>query len=123
MTHTTSRRAALAGLATLPAITTAALSAAADPIFAAIEAHIAACDALETIDQRVDPAAYAKAEFEIIRTADALFATPPRTVEGAKALVDFVLEDVGLSDADHWAVRALASLAEALPQLVGRRRT
>ena len=91
-----------------------------DPILTAIERYSVACDVLETIDQRDEPARYATAEYEVIATGEALFATPPQTIKGAKALADFVLEDIGLGHEDDWACRALASLSEALPRLAGQ---
>ena len=91
-----------------------------DPILTAIEQYRCACDMLETIDQHAEPAAYTRAEHEMLAASETVFATPPQTIKGAKALADFVLEDIGLGHEDDWACRALASLSEALPRLAGQ---
>ena len=94
-----------------------------DPIFAAIERYRRACAALDSADQRGEPAQYNAAEREIFNSSEALWATPPQTIEGATALVDFVLEDVALGNEGDWACRALASLSEALPRMAVQKST
>ena len=93
----TSRRALVAGLVCLPAITSAA-GTSVDPIFAAIARHRAAFAALESINEVSEPAAYAAAQRELLGSHDDLFATEPQTISGCKALVDFLLEDAGAED-------------------------
>ena len=123
----TSRRAVVASLAAIPTITTAAaamsVTVADDPIFAAIARYRHACAALDSADQRNEPAQYDAAEHDIINSSEALWVTPPQTIEGATALVDFVLEDVVLGNEGDWACRALVSLSEALPRMAVQKST
>jgi hypothetical protein len=113
------RRAVVCSLSVFPAIAVTTISVSDDPVIAAIERYRCACSALETIDEYAEPSRYASAENEIFNSGEAVFATPPRTIEGAKALIDFVLEDAaGAGDADHWRCLALASLSQALPVCV-----
>ena len=125
--HITSRRAVVASLAAIPTISTslAAISVtlADDPIFAAIERYRDACAALDVADQRGEPAQYDAAEHEIINSSEALWTTPPQTIEGAMALVDFVLEDVALGNEGDWACLALVRLSEALPRMAAQAKT
>lgn len=64
-----------------------------DPIFTAIARHRAARAALENIDELSEPARHAAAERKIFAAGEALFSTVPRTIAGAKALADFMLEN------------------------------
>ena len=117
----TSRRTLVAGLAALPSIaTTAALSAitttgaaSVDPILGAINRHRTALAALEAIDELAEPGRYAAAEAEIFASYDVLLATTPQTIAGARALVDFMIED----SADGDAVSLLKVLRRALDRL------
>ena len=108
-----SRRALVASLAVLPLATTAAASV--DPIFAAIEQHRAALAAFELISDGVEPARYASAEAEVIASANALLTTTPQTVAGCRALVDFIIEDLGDEAPDTLVVlrQALDRIATA----------
>lgn len=106
------RRTLAAGLAALPIATTTAAAAGADPIFGAIARHRVAKAALGLVDEVAEPAAYAACEQEIFGSYEALLATPPRTIAGCKALVDFTIEDAGEDD-----VQALDVLRLALDRL------
>jgi hypothetical protein len=109
------RRAVVCSLSVFPAIAATTISVSDDPVIAAIERYRCACSMLETIDECAEPSRYASAENEIFNSGDAVFASPPRTIEGAKALIEFVLEDAaGAGDADHWRCLALASLSQAM---------
>jgi hypothetical protein len=111
MAHT--RRALIAGLAVLPAFaTTTASATSVDPIFAAIARHRAAVAALELISDGVEPARYAAAEAEVFASGDALLTTTPQTVAGCRALVDFIIEDIGDEAPD-----TLVVLRQALDRL------
>jgi len=85
MAHT--RRAFAAGLAALPLATTTAASA--DPALAAIKRYADASVAL----QAATGDAYADAEAELFASYDALLRTPPRTIEGAQALVNLAIDE------------------------------
>jgi hypothetical protein len=108
-----SRRTLVASLAVLPLATTAAASV--DPIFAAIEQHRAALAAFELISDGVEPARYASAEAEVIASGNALLTTTPQTVAGCRALVDFIIEDLGDEAPDTLVVlrQALDRIATA----------
>ena len=127
MMPSTSRRAVIVSLAAIPTITTTtatmSVTVAGDAIFAAIERYRHACAALDSADQRGELAQYDAAERELFVSSEALWATPPQTIEGATALVDFVLEDVVLGNEGDWACRALASLSEALPRMAVQQST
>jgi hypothetical protein len=115
----TSRRTLIAGLATVPVAATAAgaavtATASVDPIFAAIERHLAAMRALDDIDELADPDAYAQAEQEMAALYEAMLATVPRTIAGCKALVDYLM-DLGADFGE-----ALNVLREALERLAAR---
>jgi hypothetical protein len=111
------RRTLLAGLATLPALATTAAAASipADPIFAAIARHRAALAALEVADQLAEPFRYAAAEQEIVASYDAMLATVPQTISGARALVDFLIEAAGVDE-----VQTLEVLRRGLDRLAAR---
>ena len=89
----TSRRAVVASLAALPTIPTTAaamsVTVADDPIFAAIERYRHACAALDSADQRNEPAQYDAAEHDIINSSEALWVTPPQTIEGGDGVGGF----------------------------------
>jgi hypothetical protein len=112
MAHT--RRALIAGLAVLPAFATTTV-ASVDPIFAAIERHRAAMRALEDIDKLAEPDAYAEAEQEIAAAYDAMLATVPQTVPGCMALLDHMIDDVGVD-----VEEAVSVLREALDGIAAR---
>ena len=108
----TSRRAVVAGLASLPITTTAIAATSVDPIFAAIARHRAAFAAVETIDEVTEPDRYAAAVQLLLDSHNDLFATEPQTISGCKALVDFLLEDAGVEDG-----QGLDLLSRALDRL------
>ena len=109
-------RALIAGLAVLPAFAaTTTAAASVDPIFAAIERHRASMRALEDIDELAEPDAYAEAEQEIAAAYDAMLATVPQTVPGCMALLDHMIDDVGVD-----VEEALSVLREVLDGIVAR---
>jgi hypothetical protein len=113
MAHT--RRTIIAGLAALPAVAAPIAASLDDPIFAAIERHRAAVAALELISAGVEPARYAAAEAEVLASGNALLTTTPQTVAGCRALVDFIIEDLGDEAPDTLVVlrQALDRIATA----------
>lgn len=103
MTATSTRRAVLAGAAALPALSVPALaSIAGDPIFAAIERHRAAYVVrMEKCQIQSETADYDPANADIVAAADdacdeasaaanALLVTPPTTMAGILALLQYV---------------------------------
>jgi hypothetical protein len=119
MPDTASRRALLAGLASLPAITVTAAAAgvAPDPIFAAIERHRAALAALAPIDQLAEPAAYARAEAELFAAVEFMAATVPQSIAGAKALLDDTIADAEADGEQGRWIDTLKVLRTALDRL------
>jgi hypothetical protein len=137
MTMTTSRRAILAGAASLPALALPAIATAvaADPIFAAIEAHrdleqafFALChreEAMEEAGVVLEPAPGDFRTLEMIATVNAgitartvLATTAPTTLAGLVALLDFVVseyersnEEVMVFDGDDETMDFVRSLA------------
>jgi hypothetical protein len=132
-----SRRAALAGaLAAVPALAGAARSASppmastADPIFAAIERHKAACDDFTAASGRTDPVAARRAG-RVVTSADeaaleaaweresealeGLGAALPVTVAGARALIMHIIA----YDSPEVSQNMLAALLDA-PVLMAR---
>ena len=93
---TTTRRAALGALASVSALALPAVATAepVDPIFAAIERHKAAwklvMDAMDVRD--TDPQPYEEADELYQDVLEALIATAPLTLAGAKAAIAYFVE-------------------------------
>ena len=93
---TTTRRAALGALASVSALALPAAAAAepVDPIFAAIERHRAVwklvMDAMDVKD--TDPRPYEEADKLYEEAIEALMATAPLTLAGAKAAIAYFVE-------------------------------
>jgi hypothetical protein len=98
--------------ATLPVATTAAAaSVAVDPIHAALLRHRVTKAALGLIDEIAEPDRYAAAKQELLSSFDALVATVPHTMDGARALVSFMTESADEVGTD---ARSLDTLRQAL---------
>ena len=108
MIDTTSRRALVVGLATLPAIGTVNAAAPtalrSDPIFEVLERHRRATAAIATIDEVSERAQFEAAGDELHAADEALFATKPVTVLGCLAFIEFILADAE-DAANEWSCR------------------
>lgn len=98
MSATSTRRAILAGAATLPALSVPAIAAAADPIFAAIERHrqaeaafTAACHAMDNAPSLEGAEALVGARLDrAVQEYTVLTGMTPTTVAGCAALLRYI---------------------------------
>jgi hypothetical protein len=142
MTTTTSRRAILAGAASLPALAAPAVADASvhDPIIAAIETHRVAWGEYNTRCSELDAANTPEGEAEWQQLYDAeagaalqLFNTEPTTIVGAVALLRYVanfvecnrsswseswVDDAGRRQPPLWFLGH--NLADALETIAGK---
>jgi hypothetical protein len=112
---TLSRRAVIAAATGLPLTASPAIARMPDPIFAVIDWHRRARDAINTceIDNEV-------IQNEHIVSFGALFKTEPTTVAGCQALAEFV---IGMAEEDYPTAgeRTLEVLSLALERLAAVR--
>jgi hypothetical protein len=103
------RRGLLCGLAALPAVAsppmpalTAGRATIPDPIFAAIEGHRCAYDAMKTAPAGLDDDEFAEYAQPEVDAADVLQETVPTTLEGLFALLTYLPVAIEQQDADTY---------------------